>query len=259
MTKQDLRKTPYLLFDAGGTLVFPDQARLAEAAREAGATLEPEALFAECHKVIYDFDLRVREQGWWEIYHLRGYLKEIYGRKGMRGEALERAVEEAVRSDRERSLWCSTRPWVAEGLERLRAAGWRMSVISNADGRVAAMLEELGLAGYFERIFDSAILGIEKPDPAIFHHALAELGLRPEDTLYVGDIYHVDVLGANRAGVAAVHLDLFGSYEGWPGARLRDVGELAAWLENGAKSMGPERLFPLKDFPISPSRRSAQL
>ena len=49
-------------------------------------------------------------------------------------------------------------------------------------------------------MIDSALVGVEKPDPAIFRAALEALGVAPEEALYVGDLYEVDVVGARAAG-----------------------------------------------------------
>ena len=79
-------------------------------------------------------------------------------------------------------------------------------MVSNSDGRVAEALEAAGLRAYFDVVVDSALVGVEKPDPAIFRAALDVLGVPPEEALYVGDLYEVDVLGANAAGIPAVLL-----------------------------------------------------
>ena len=53
---------------------------------------------------------------------------------------------------------------------------------------------------------NSAVAGVEKPDPAIFRAALTALDVPPDQALYVGDLYEIDVLGANAAGMPAVLL-----------------------------------------------------
>ena len=106
----------------------------------------------------------------------------------------------------ERHLWCSTAAGTRETLERLRAAGLRLGVVSNSDGRVDAALRAAGLRDCFEVVVDSALFGAEKPDPAIFRAALDALGVAPEEALYVGDLYEVDVLGARAAGIDAILL-----------------------------------------------------
>jgi putative hydrolase of the HAD superfamily len=56
-------------------------------------------------------------------------------------------------------------------------------------------------------VVDSEVVGVEKPDPAIFGIALDALSLPPDECLYVGDTVHFDVNGARAAGLRPVHLD----------------------------------------------------
>jgi putative hydrolase of the HAD superfamily len=56
-------------------------------------------------------------------------------------------------------------------------------------------------------VLDSFVVGVEKPDPAIFHRALEVLGVPPERAIHVGDTGWADVAGARAAGVRPVHLD----------------------------------------------------
>jgi FMN phosphatase YigB (HAD superfamily) len=76
--------------------------------------------------------------------------------------------------------------------------------VSNSDGRVAQALDAAGLRHYFDVVIDSALVGLEKPDPGIFRAALEALAVAPEEALYVGDLYEVDVLGAQAAGIRAI-------------------------------------------------------
>jgi len=69
---------------------------------------------------------------------------------------------------------------------------------------VRALLQGAGLADYFEFVVDSAELGVEKPDPRIFHAATGRLELPPAACAYVGDIYEIDVLGARAAGLTPI-------------------------------------------------------
>jgi HAD superfamily hydrolase (TIGR01509 family) len=110
------------------------------------------------------------------------------------------------RMHHERHLWSSVAEHSAEALGRLRNAGLRLGVVSNSDGRVEQALDAAGLREYFDVVLDSALVGVEKPDPRIFHAALDALGVAPEEALYVGDLYEVDILGARAAGMDAVLL-----------------------------------------------------
>src|SRR5262249_35775684 len=89
-------------------------------------------------------------------------------------------------------------------LDVLAARGYRMGVVSNADGRVRKLLEEAGLADRLEIVLDSALVGMEKPDPRIFLSASAEIGVPPAGCAYVGDIYEIDIVGARAAGRRAI-------------------------------------------------------
>jgi putative hydrolase of the HAD superfamily len=72
-------------------------------------------------------------------------------------------------------------------------------------------------------VIDSSLVGVEKPDPAIFLAALDSLGVGPEEALYVGDLYEVDVVGARAAGIEAVLLTPSSS---GPGRSCRTAGSI---------------------------------
>lgn len=113
----------------------------------------------------------------------------------------------------------------------LRGRGYRMAVFSNSDGRTRQVFDHVGFSGYFERIFDSAVIGKSKPDVEAFLCAVQELGAAPSEALYIGDIYVTDVVGAQNAGLRAIHIDPYRLYSGWPGLHLRGVSDLPRWLE----------------------------
>ena len=71
------------------------------------------------------------------------------------------------------NLWRVAAPGARDALAALRARGLRLAVVSNADGRVEAILARLGLTEHLELVVDSHFEGVEKPDPAIFQRALA--------------------------------------------------------------------------------------
>jgi putative hydrolase of the HAD superfamily len=99
-------------------------------------------------------------------------------------------------------------------------------VISNADGKIAEVLTTCGIADCFRTITDSGIVGYEKPHPAIFEAALRELNARPEESLYVGDGYSIDYVGATNAGMQATLLDVSGAYRETSHSRVESLKEL---------------------------------
>lgn len=100
-------------------------------------------------------------------------------------------------------------------LERLRARGLRLGVVSNWDHRLPRLLEELELADFFDSITYSSACGLEKPHPRIFHACLEELGTAPERTLHVGDSALEDVEGAEAAGMLALRVERTGGGDLW--------------------------------------------
>ena len=121
---------------------------------------------------------------------------------------------------------------------RLKAAGFLLGVVSNSEGRVEEALAAAGLRQFFDVVVDSARVGIEKPDPRIFQAALEALSVSAEEALYVGDLYEVDILGAQSAGIDAVLLGTLPA----AGSRCRTAGSIADLADSlvlGNGSMTP--------------------
>jgi putative hydrolase of the HAD superfamily len=104
-------------------------------------------------------------------------------------------------------LWTEGEPEAEAALTLARARGLRTACISNSNGTVAAILESLGLARHLDFVIDSSQVGVEKPDPRIFHLALERAGVAADEAVYVGDLYSVDVVGARAAGLSAILMD----------------------------------------------------
>jgi putative hydrolase of the HAD superfamily len=111
----------------------------------------------------------------------------------------------------------------AAALPALRAAGLRLGVVSNFDGRLPRLLADAGLAENFAAVVYSEEVGVEKPHPAIFEELLERLALPAGDVLHVGDSRRDDVEGARAVGMQALWLTR-GSQRG----DLRSLRELAA-------------------------------
>jgi REG-2-like HAD superfamily hydrolase len=108
-------------------------------------------------------------------------------------------------------LYPDALPALAE-IERRRREGLRVGVVSNWEDWLEALLVSLEVHHYFDFLIVSATVRSEKPDPAIFHAALARAGVRPEEALHVGDSLHADVGGARACGIPVVLLDRRGRY-----------------------------------------------
>ena len=197
-----------VLFDAGNTLVFLDYARIAAGVGAAlGIRLTGDQLASNAPAAA-----RAMEQTAGSDQHrAAAFLEALFLLGGVAAERLGEVRDRLTVLHRERHLWCSVKERTRESLLRLREAGLRLGVVSNSDGRAEQALEEAGLRDCFDVVIDSGLVGIEKPDPRIFQTALKALGVAPEEALYVGDLYAVDVVGARGAGMDAVLLGSDGS------------------------------------------------
>lgn len=110
------------------------------------------------------------------------------------------ALEDALLA----SLSFKPYPEVPGVLERLRARGLRLVVVSNWDVSLHDVLASTGLDALVDGVVTSAEARSSKPDPAIFATGLALAGARPDEALHVGDSVDADVAGARAAGVAPV-------------------------------------------------------
>ena len=220
-----------ILFDAGGTLVFPSFARIARELAAEGALADPAALARADARVRFEIDRPEVIAATTDGGRFRRYLDALAG--AVRLARMPDPVFERLDAyHRVHNLWEEVPPEVPAALERLRGRV-RMGVVSNANGTVRAKLARIGLAEYFELIIDSQEVGIEKPDPRIFALALERMGVAPAQAAYVGDLYHVDVVGAAAAGLSPYLLDPCDLYRSSlsgssPVTRIRSLDELSA-------------------------------
>jgi putative hydrolase of the HAD superfamily len=221
-----------LLLDAGGVLVKPSFARLAEALRARGVAAEPAALAAAEPRAKRALDRPPSpglssdaERGW-------HYFNLVLEHAGIaRSPATDAALLDVKAWHDRYNLWEDVPADVRPSLARLRAVGLRLAVVSNANGTLRLLFERLGLTPAFEVVLDSAEEGVEKPDARLFRMALERLGGDAATALHVGDIYHVDVVGARAAGIRPVLLDEAGLYPEADCPRVRSLAELAGHLD----------------------------
>jgi len=242
---------PYLIFDAGGTLVFPDFQYLAELARSMGVNVTQEQLFSIHCDLIYELDFQTHQQKYLFDPFPQGYADTLF--KTLIKDPLQRVkINKIVKErDRDKALWTATFPWVADSLQKLKTAGFSMSVVSNSDGRASQILQDLNLKLFFDQIFDSEIIGFSKPDVRLFEHALKALDIQAADAIYIGDVYYIDVWGSNQAGMGCIHLDPRKLYQNWPGVHIPSIGDLVELANSLCENPAEYDLFPARDILIS--------
>jgi HAD superfamily hydrolase (TIGR01509 family) len=198
-----------VLFDAGNTLLQMNYPAIAEYLGARGHPVNvAQVLDAELRaRVRLDADLASGASTESKDTHGR-YLRYVLLHLGIADEDEVRAIAAWRRGyNPPVGLWNRAEPEAGASLRRVKDAGLIAGVISNSNGSVRSILEETGLARNLDFIIDSAVVGVEKPDPRIFRVALDRVQVPPEAALYVGDLYSVDVVGARRAGLDAVLLD----------------------------------------------------
>jgi putative hydrolase of the HAD superfamily len=164
-------------------------------------------------------------------FYLRVVLQHLPTARDLgeeRIEAVARELTPILRGPgRTQRLWSRVLPGVREALTALSEAGLQLAVVSNSDGSVESGLIDQGLRAHFCAVFDSHVVGFEKPDPRIFERALAVCGANPARTLHIGDLYAADVVGARGAGVYALLLDPFEDWGDVDCARLPDLASVS--------------------------------
>ena len=120
---------------------------------------------------------------------------------------------------------------VPEMLQALKDSGFTLGVVSNRTHSFLEELETLGIQGYFDCAFAAGELNSWKPEPEIFLHVLRHLGIEAHETIYVGDNYYADIVGAQRAGLQPVLLDPEGLFPEADCPVIHTIGGLESVLE----------------------------
>jgi len=220
-----------VLFDAGGTLAHPDWERIINLAeRETGRAYgftEMRRRFSEALRAV---DGRLSEAGVREHTQRPGWLfLDMFSALGVERETCDRMVSQVLAAHGERHIWCGLDPDVSRVMGQLKRAGIKLGVISNTeDGRLEELLKLMEIDADFDLLVDSHLVGLRKPDAAIFHYALSQLGVAADEAVYIGDSYGHDVLGAKNAGLRAILLDPFDLYSESDCPRIQTLGELTA-------------------------------
>jgi HAD superfamily hydrolase (TIGR01509 family) len=220
-----------VFLDAGGVLVNPSWSRVSETLARHGVHVGAAALAsAEPHaKRLIDTTETIRatndqQRGW-------TYFNLVLTQAGVAlSDATVAALAELHAYHQQFNLWESVPGEVRPALAALRARGFQLVVVSNANGALHRAFDRLGLTGDVDVIFDSHLEGVEKPDPRFFQIALDRSGAHAETTMHVGDLFHVDVAGARAAGITPALLDVADLYPECDCLRVRSLTELVEAL-----------------------------
>jgi putative hydrolase of the HAD superfamily len=209
-----------LCLDAGNTVVFLDHARVADACTARGFTVTAATLNraegetklalerAEALTVTWSESHRPAARGWGQT------LGTILARAGLPVDRVPGLLDALWPDHCALNYWSLVPQGLVPALAGARATGVRVAVISNSEGMLEKLFEQLGILDALDLVVDSGIVGVEKPDPRIFRFALDRFGVPPERALHLGDNFSTDVLGARAAGVRVALVDPYGHLEG---------------------------------------------
>jgi HAD superfamily hydrolase (TIGR01509 family) len=220
-----------VFLDAGGVLVNPNWSRVSDALGRHGVMVSADALASAEPRAKKRLDTgdtiqatNDQQRGW-------TYFNLVLTEAGVAlSDATAAALAELQVYHQTHNLWETVPDEVLPALAALRAKGFRLVVLSNANGTLHRAFDRLGLTRAFDVIFDSHNEGVEKPDPRFFRIALERSGADAATTMHVGDLYHVDVAGARAAGLTPALLDAGDLYPECDCLRVRSLTELVEAL-----------------------------
>ena len=221
-----MRRPKAIFFDVGNTLLFPNRDVILRPlyARGAHPTLAQWHAIERKTKKEFDSQMGIGtvDHGFWHLFYTH-LLADL----GIHDESLR---DELTNNTRISANWCICPDGTRDILHRM-GSQYKIGVISNADGKIADVLTSTGICDCFRTVTDSGLVGYEKPHPAIFEAALRDLGAQPHESLYVGDGYSIDYLGATNAGMQAILLDVSGAYRDTEHARVESLQQLEEKLK----------------------------
>ena len=216
-----------VLFDAGGVLLLPDPTVIGPLLAPYSAETSVDRLVRAHYAAMRSQDVDGEVHDDWHVYD-KAYVEACGVPEHERAEAAE-----ILGATRTAHLWRWPIVESVLALRTLHEAGVPIGVVSNAAGQIESVLARFGVCQVGDGdgvpvvvIVDSTIVGVAKPDPAIFSFALDVLDVKPEHVAYVGDSYANDVVGARAAGMQPFLIDPYDDHVGADYPRIRSVAEL---------------------------------
>ena len=202
-----------ILFDAAGTLFYLTKTvgdHYAYVGHEVGLELDAQKLESAFQSAWQQMPRRPAidgprendDKGWW-----RQLVCRVLDQVAPSLSELDRDnfFEIAYEHFAEAGVW-KLYPEVPDVLKQLKPR-FQLAVISNFDGRLRFILQQLGISKFFTRIFVSSEIGADKPDPEIFRRALKVMHLNADEVFHVGDDPERDWKAAKEAGLSVFQLD----------------------------------------------------
>ena len=210
-----------LSLDAGNTVIFLDHARLESIARglghdvRAAKLIETEgkakrALGGDGHalEVEWTHAKAPGARGWGIV------MATMFEAAGVSKADLPKLLDALWASHVDHNLYSKVPEGFVAAMKDLRARGIKVAIVSNSEGRLDQLFDELGILSCFDTVVDSSKVGVEKPDVRIFEIACERTKTTPAHALHLGDTMATDIVGARNAKMRYAMIDPFGHYEG---------------------------------------------
>jgi putative hydrolase of the HAD superfamily len=227
-----------VLLDLGGVFYLPDHDRMAGALARLDVHVDPDDLDRAHYAGIAALgdQPRIGHHGdgtsLWHAYN-RAYASVC----GVPADRLDEGTETLLAEFGRGDVWTRQIPGARDALRALSALDLKLAVVSNADGTVEEQLRLDGTCQVgpgpgveVDAVLDSGVVGISKPDPAIFRLALEALDVAPARAIHVGDTPAADVAGALAAGVRPVLVDPYDLHLGAPCPRVATLAGVVELL-----------------------------
>ena len=223
-----MKRFDAIWFDAGGVLVLPDPTVLAPLLAYFGGSTD-----IDRHRRAHYAAMAVKSaQGAGEL-DWREYDEAYVAAAGVPTADIAAAAETLGRT-RTAPLWRWPIPESVEALAKLDAGGMALGVVSNAAGQIEDVLRRSGVCQVgpgrgtpMRCVVDSTVVGVAKPDPAIFDHAAVHFpDARRDRIAYVGDSVTMDIGGATAAGLHPILLDPYDDHRGAPFETITSLADL---------------------------------
>lgn len=203
---------PVVTFDVGQTLVDLDLDFLATRLAERGVAVAAQALVDAAPAAWHHYDELVDAgvgHPWREL------MSKLLSGAGIAEPGA--LVDWLYTQQATRNLWRRPIEPMLDLVRELRGKGVAIAALSNSEGHLRDLLEEIELAPLFDAVVDSGRVGIAKPDPRLFAYTLEVLAVTPSVVVHIGDSWSADVEGALAAGWHAIW------YRSRAGVQTRDA------------------------------------
>lgn len=190
-------------FDAGQTLVELDTAMLSRRLAERGIAVDPATLDGAQPPAWRTYEQVMKSEGGheepWQIF-----MRTLLAGAGVDAAKARELAAWLYDEQQRKNLWRRPIAGMFELAAELAARAVPVGILSNSEGRLAELIEEIGWSPPFTAIVDSGRVGVAKPEPGIFEHAARALGVAVGEVVHVGDSRSADIDGARAVGMRSI-------------------------------------------------------